>query len=162
MCEPNLLSVWANWILQTSEAISSGNIERILMIFFLGNRLRRALFPEFTLIFRLRDLRVWKWNLIGWNFTEISSMKFHEISLKFHRVWNEQWNFIDMVNLYFLWYLLHLTTSVSVDHQFGQICQLLCLFGPFWDSGIDRHNLPQLKDIFTNSPRESLKTSLQL
>ena len=38
-----ILYVWANWILQTSEAISSGNIERILMIFFLPNRIRRAL-----------------------------------------------------------------------------------------------------------------------
>ena len=99
------------------------------------------------------DRMKFHWNFIdeiSRNFTEISSCL--KWTMKFHRY----------VNLYFLWYLLHLTTSVSVDHQFGQICQLLCLFGPFWDSGIDRHNLPQLKDIFTNSPRESLKTSLQL
>ena len=92
------------------------------------------------------DRMKFHWNFIdeiSRNFTEISSCL--KWTMKFHRY----------VNLYFLWYLLHLTTSVSVDHQFGQICQLLCLFGPFWDSGIDRHNLPQLKDIFTNSPRES-------
>ena len=52
-------------------------------------------------------------------------MKFHEISMKFHRVWNGQWNFIDNARSMFFWCILLWTTSVSMDHQ---LCLLLIIF----------------------------------
>ena len=49
--------VWANWKVATSDAISSGNIERILLILFLPNRIRRALSGKIRVIFSVRELR---------------------------------------------------------------------------------------------------------
>ena len=52
-----VLYVWPNWKVATSEAISSGNFDRILLIFSLPNRIRRALSGKIRVIFRLRELR---------------------------------------------------------------------------------------------------------